>query len=516
MGMNEKGESRRAFLRNSGAALLAGYAFTNRTGLAQTVAKPDASKYQSFTLRTHDYDPHGEQEERLDFPKDWKVDVIHMAGVKNTPLTPAQIVERLRQPIGSKSLRDIASGKKTAAVTFDDLTRPTPVHLVAEHVVNELNAAGIDDDHILFIGACGSHQDISAIDAAGKLGPVFWRCPWTTHNVHNNHVTCGRTSWNNMIEVNGYWARSDVKVLIGAIRNHGGYGYSGGPKSIIPGITSLKTIFYNHCVVGGINKGNTSYEGTSRGTSGPGMVINNDRRLDAVEAARLAGTDFSVNIVQNGSRQVIGLFCGDVNEAHLEACRMADKTLAYESNPKGADYDICITNGYPASRYSGIQFGSVKEGGISIAVRQSPNGGHFHHLHETGEWDNKSWWETRYNPRAAKFRRIILSQYQGKDQYINMQGVERMPSWDKILPILEQTYKSGARVLFYPYGNVAHAPGMKRTLYPEDVVAPAAAPGGAGGQRGAAPAGAAPAGGAPAGGAPAGGARPAAPQGGAR
>ena len=157
--LGEHGNSRRAFFRNSGMALLAGYAFTNRTGLAQAVQQPNSDKYQSVTVNTHDYT--GEIQERLDFPKDWQVDVVRLAGEDNPTLSADQIIQRLRSPIGSKQLRDIAAGKKTAAITFDDISRPTPVHLVAKHVVNELNAAGIDDDHILFICAQGSHQAMS-------------------------------------------------------------------------------------------------------------------------------------------------------------------------------------------------------------------------------------------------------------------------------------------------------------------------------------------------------------------
>ncbi len=80
---SENGKSRRSFFRNSSAALLAGYAFTNRKGLAQTVQQPDRDRYQSITLNTHDYSLTGEIQERIDLPKDWEVDIHHMAGNKS-------------------------------------------------------------------------------------------------------------------------------------------------------------------------------------------------------------------------------------------------------------------------------------------------------------------------------------------------------------------------------------------------------------------------------------------------
>ena len=464
--LSEHGNSRRKFIQNSGLALLAGYAFTNRKGLAQTVQRPNSDRYQSVMVNTHDYV--GEIQERLDFPKDWQVDVIHMAGEKNPPLTADQIIQRLRSPIGSKQLRDIAAGKKNAVVTFDDISRPTPVHLIAEHVANELNAAGIDDDHILFLNAQGSHQTMTHSEAMAKLGPVFTRCPWFPHNVHSNNIEVGRTRWNNMIQANGYLVKADVKVLIGAIRDHIGFGYSGGAKSIIPGTVSLETIKYNHAVIGGIPKGNRVYEGHDNPNTGRNHVIDNILREDALDAARLVGVDFSINVVQNGTRQVLGLYCGDVLEAHLEACRYADKVICWEKDVDGREYDIVVSNSYPGSRYSPIRFGRPRKGGTSISVSQSPLGRHMHYLHDSGLWNLEPWWIGNYHPRKANYRRIILSQYMSKALVINYEDVIIHPTWDKILPILEREHKAGTKVLVYPYGSVAHRP-KKCTLYPEDI-----------------------------------------------
>jgi nickel-dependent lactate racemase len=464
----EYGNSRRAFLRNSGMTLLAGYAFTNRTGLARTVQQPDSDRYQSIVVNTHDYA--GEIEERLDFPKDWQIDVMRLAGENNPSMTTEQIIERLRSPIGSKQLRDIAAGKKNAVITFDDISRPTPVHLIAEHVVNELNAAGIDDDHILFICAQGSHQALTHAEARVKLGPVFTRCPWKPHNVHNNNIDVGRTSWNTMVQLNGYLVKADVKIVIGAIRDHGGFGYSGGAKSILPGTASLQTIYYNHAIVGGLPKGNIVYEGNDRPNTGRYHVIDNIKRLDAVEAARLVNVDFTVNVVQNGTRQVIGMYCGDILDAHLEACRYADKVICWDKEVNDEDYDIVISNTYPASRYRPISFGRPRDGGTSISISQSPHGRHVHYLHDSGRWNLEPWWTGNYRPRKASYRRLILSQYMSKALVINYEGVEIYPTWDKILPILEREHRAGTKVLLYPYGSIAHRP-KKCTLYPEDIKA---------------------------------------------
>ena len=67
--LGKKGIVRRRFFQDSGMALLAGYAFTHRIGLAQTVESPN-SDFQSVVLNTHDYV--GEIQERLDLTRDYR------------------------------------------------------------------------------------------------------------------------------------------------------------------------------------------------------------------------------------------------------------------------------------------------------------------------------------------------------------------------------------------------------------------------------------------------------------
>ena len=45
-------------------------------------------------------------------------------------LTDAQIAQELAKPIGKPPLREVAAGKKTVVITFDDLTRATPTYAV--------------------------------------------------------------------------------------------------------------------------------------------------------------------------------------------------------------------------------------------------------------------------------------------------------------------------------------------------------------------------------------------------
>ena len=451
------GATRRTFLKHSGAVLLAGYAAARGTGLAQTVQRPNAEKYQSITLNTHEF--FGDIEERFDFPKGWRVDVVGMAG-KNAPaLTGPQIVQKLRSPINSKPLADIAGGKKTAAISFDDLTCPTPNGIIAEQVINELNAAGIDDDHILFISALGSHHVMTQPEARAKLGAVVDRCRWINHNVFHNFIEVGRTAWMNRVEVDAYFMKADLKIMLTGLRDHGSACYTGGPKSLLPGLSSFQTIFFNYGIVGGYTKGRDGATENGNPTVTRTNLTTNDLRNDIIDAARLAGIDFTVNTVYNGKRQVIEVFAGDAVDAHLQACQYSVKNLCDEREVKTAEYDIVVANSYPGIQTAGTSFIAPREGGSAVVISQNPLGlNPMHYVSESRRLDVKASWDRFYTASAAKFDRLMLSQYMQRRDIASFTGLQLFPAWDTLLAVLEGKFKGAARVCVFPYNGIQHRP----------------------------------------------------------
>ena len=96
---------------------------------------------------------------------------MDMAGHNLPALTSQQIAEQASKPIGSKSLREMAEGKKTVAISFDDLTRTTPAFTVTPWLMAELAKAGIKDEDVLFIGSFGTHRAMTQEEVGRKLGP---------------------------------------------------------------------------------------------------------------------------------------------------------------------------------------------------------------------------------------------------------------------------------------------------------------------------------------------------------
>ena len=447
--------NRRDFIKFSGAgtALLVGNAFLPGRGLGKSVIPPPKN---SVNITTHEW--YGDIEERLDFPEDWQVRVAEMDGHDAAVLTPEEIRQKINSPIQTKLLRDIAYGKKTAAITFDDLTRPTPVSAIAPHVIEELKKGGIKDENILFVGSYGTHKPMSQIEVRAKLGDeIVSNYPWINHNIWENVVDVGVTSFRNRIKVNYYFTKADVKVCISGVKPHTAAGYGGGGKAIVPGISWIESTSYNHATILG-----AGYRGNE--TAGLCKVFKNDVRLDMEEAAKLAGVDFTVQIVVNGKRQPVGVFAGDSRQAHLEACKMANKHYRTQSVKEPA---IVIANSYPQASEGPTILGEtralVREGGSVVLILQNPMGlPPWHYNAERQSFRFLSYWDKlpSSSPVPEARQIIIFSQYlQKRDMNkFSAKYVQFAKTWDQVLGLLRKNHRGMATAAVYPYASIQHPP----------------------------------------------------------
>src|SRR5207253_1158865 len=100
----------------------------------------------------------------------WEIGVLEMKGAGAPVLASKEIGVLLDKPIGARPLREIVDGKKRIVITFDDLTRPTPIFAVMPWVIAELQAAGVRDENVLLLGAFGSHRAMTLTEVQQKLG----------------------------------------------------------------------------------------------------------------------------------------------------------------------------------------------------------------------------------------------------------------------------------------------------------------------------------------------------------
>jgi nickel-dependent lactate racemase len=443
--------TRRTFLLAAGAGLgssrLIGTALGSGSFLSDSVNSLKGSR-QSVSIPTHEF--RGDIEERIDLPASWEVNMMKMAGHGAPKLSSDQILERLHNPIGSRALRELAAGKKSAVITFDDLTRPTPASEVAPLVVSELEAAGIAKGNIFFLGSYGAHRTMEGEEVAKKLGGRLTReYTWFNHNTFDNLQDVGETSYKNRIRINQMFMGAHLRITISGVKIHSIAGYGGGSKAVLPGVAAFTTIHMNHQTIAKDNK-----------SVGEARIFQNDVRRDMNEAARLAKVDFSVQIVYNERRQVCRIFAGDVIDAHISACREANKL---HRTPTFPNADIVIANAYPqVSQGTKAQAWinrSIRDNGTAVLIMQHPDGMMgYHYLYPPSmKGGDPLALPTPSASKKQRFQLIVYSQYAQRREFASFPpGTMLAYTWSDVVSALQARHKGDSRVAVYPYATLQH------------------------------------------------------------
>lgn len=443
---------------------------SRREFLSTPLAAAGAKRVESnsVTLRTHEW--FGDKLEQFPFPPGWQVKVYHMKGVNAPRLTSAEIRRAIQNPVGTRRLQEIAAGKKTVAIAFDDLTRPTPTYEVVPHVIEELRAAGIKDENILFVTAYGCHYQMNGLEVAKKLGQeTVARHPWINHNIWENHADLGVTKAGNHLSINAYYYKADVKITLSGLKAHGTPGYGGGPKLILPGVSSIRSIRYMHLEIKRAPRPRTGPDGVPIF-----YVWDNEQRQDMIEAARRAGVDFSVQIVYGHERQPVHVVAGDIVKAHHQAARYAVNHLATEY---ATDADVVVVNAYPKGAQLHEHFGwgnrGLKDGGSVVVINQNPMGEYvWHYLDEALFYKGGSYFSQRAGrkkrfPNASQV--LLYSQYlQAREldhPYFPPEAVG-IRRWEDVIAALKKVHKGDdVKVAVYPYAGIQH--GIARLDLPD-------------------------------------------------
>ncbi len=280
---------------------------------------------------------YGDEELTLNFPANWEVDVLEP---KDAPeLSDTQIEKAFAEPIGTQRIAKLAKGKKSAAIIFDDLSRPTPAWRIIPFLLRELAAAGVPKSETRFVAGVGAHRPLKDEDIKKKLGTdIAAEYEVTNHNFMSGDLRAFGNLDNGMpIYLNRVVADADFKVCLGGIYPHSSVGFSGGAKLVVPGISGFTTMFYFHTFPPG--RGPAIIEGQSDEP---------DRRDCAELAAKVLGLDVIANVVLNTRREICGMFVGDFVQAHRKGAHFAMDTYSTEiPETNQTESDLVVINCYP-------------------------------------------------------------------------------------------------------------------------------------------------------------------------
>lgn len=399
---------------------------------------------QTVTMKTNHW--YGDDPIEITFPEGWDVDTRLMAGHNLAPLTLKEINERIRSPIGSRRLSEIAEGKETAVIVFSDLTRADDPKEVLPGILEELHLAGIKDDGITFISGLGGHGTMTRLEWAKKLGEeIVTGYRVFNHNIYDHFEEMGVTPRGTPVEMNREFASADVKIGIGGIIAHGFAGFGGGAKGVFPGVASLRSIETNHKRVD---------EEKARGRAGYGVMADNVIRFDMEDAARIAGLDFKVDMVYNVDRRSLGVFAGDFVDEHRAGIEYAKEVLTTEPV---LDADIVVANSYPGEmgKAAWASKASLREGGTAVIIHNYVQGSVHHNIYGQfgkdygGHLNRHGGRGPVDSPYPKAGRVIIVNKYHSKRD--TNPATTMVREWPEALEMLKGAHGAHAKVAVYPY-----------------------------------------------------------------
>ncbi|WP_407567765.1 nickel-dependent lactate racemase (plasmid) [Limosilactobacillus fermentum] len=263
--------------------------------------------------------------------------LVSKAATYQASLSEKDLVEQsLDNPIGSPSLEELATGKKNIVIISSDHTRPVPSHIITPILLRRLRSVA-PEARIRILVATGFHRPSTHAELVAKYGEeIVANEEIVMHKskVDEDMVKIGKLPSGGDLIINKVAEEADLLISEGFIESHFFAGFSGGRKSVLPGISSYKTIMANH-----------SGEFINDKHSRTGNLHHNMVHHDMVYAARKAGLQFILNVVLDEDKHIIGSFAGDLEAAHKQGTDFVGELAGV----KAIKSDIAITTngGYP-------------------------------------------------------------------------------------------------------------------------------------------------------------------------
>jgi nickel-dependent lactate racemase len=273
----------------------------------------------------------------------------------------ASIEAALDAPIGCAPLAQLAAGKKTAAISVCDITRPAPNRITLPPVLERLHRAGIPADGITILIATGLHRGATAEEIDIIVGPeIAAKYRIVSHDAKAlaEHRSLGATSRGTPVYIDERFMAADLHITLGFIEQHLMLGFSGGRKLVAPGLAAQETIKVLH-----------SPRFMREPLATEGSIAANPLHDELLEVARMARHDFMLDVTLTQDRRISGVFAGDPVQAHAAGVRFVEQTCL-ERLEEPVDAVITSSAGYPLD----LTFYQIVKGITAAAHMVKPGG----------------------------------------------------------------------------------------------------------------------------------------------
>ena len=244
--------------------------------------------------------------------------------------------EAMARPIGSLPLQALAKGKSRATVIISDHTRPVPSKDILPPMLEALRE-GNPAIEITLLVATGFHRGTTHAELVEKLGQeIFASERIVIHDSQNasQNVRIGVLPSGAPLVIDRVAADTELLVSEGFIEPHFFAGFSGGRKSVLPGVCDRVTVLGNHC---------SAFIDSPRARTG--ILEGNPLHTDMLAAAKLAKLQYVVNVVIDEEKRTVAGFAGDMEQAHRAGCDYLRQYCAVQAAP--ADVVVTTNGGAP-------------------------------------------------------------------------------------------------------------------------------------------------------------------------
>jgi len=300
------------------------------------------------------------------------------SGFKRSESQEGIVENALSKPIASENLAQLVENKSNIVIITSDHTRPVPSQITMPIILSEIRKKNKSAKVTLLIST-GMHRPMSEEEIQARFGKdVLSQVTIVNHLAEKDEdmiylgiLPSGGELWINKLAV-----EADLLIAEGFIEPHFFAGYSGGRKSVLPGIASHKTVLFNH----NSDFINSPYART-------GILENNPIHKDMIWAAGQAKLAYIVNVIINSKKEIIHCVAGHPVEAHKRGCEFVEKMTAVTLKP--ADIIISTNGGYPLDQnvYQAVKGmtaaeATAKDGAVIIMIagcREGIGGNNFYH-----------------------------------------------------------------------------------------------------------------------------------------
>lgn len=285
--------------------------------------------------------------------------------------TGRELVEKaMAAPIGAAPLAQLAAGKKTCTIIISDHTRPVPSRDILPPMLAALRQ-GNPDIQVTLLVATGFHRPTTTAELENKLGPEIAKNEKiVVHDAFdpNSNVEIGILPSGAPLVIDRVAVETDLLISEGFIEPHFFAGFSGGRKSVLPGVCDKTTVLGNHCG-----------EFIASPYARTGILEGNPLHRDMVAAAEMAKLRFIVNVVIDEDKNTVAAFAGDFNQAHQAGVAFLRQFCEVKAIP--GDIVITSNGGAPLDQnvYQSVKGltaaeASAKEGAVLIMCAELADG----------------------------------------------------------------------------------------------------------------------------------------------